>query len=696
MAAEPHRQILIYQERTHSSFLLIAFAACATAGPLVSQGAEKAPPAVATRPAVTSAPTDADWSLPVSDDGVQDLQLLELEVPTVITGTRHRQTVATAPYAVSVITAQDIRAAGARSVPDALRLVPGMDVAELGYNVAAVSPRGMERYLSSQVLVLVDGRQLYNSMFGGTDWGAWPFQLEDIARIEVIRGSGGVTWGTNAVNGVINIVTKDPAEQLGLTTVTSGGSRGTAKEHTGYAFQDGKLRMRVSGEYERSDGFQRGGSLLFPLDDEVKIGRMGVHAIYDAGPRDKLTISGGSGISQGGLWPSPLNRRGTERVPSMQTNFVLGKWTHDVALDNTVNVTGYVNDSYYTQGSDMVEFRYEQFALQLGHTLKPVENHTITWGIDTRADYVIGALADPYIMTENYASSGLIGAYIEDSWQFAPKWTLHLGGRIDYDFYGGFQPGGRAAISYEPQRDSLIYAAVSRAFMLPSVGDRFQDEPVMLGLGHLTSHVGMTPTTAITYELGARRKFFDKLDANLDIYWNEYNDWPTQQIKPGPPGLFRLDYDTRASASAYGVELGTRYAVTSRLTLLGNYTCEQLDWRGAMNPTMEGDINTPPKHKFMLGARWDPMEDLHLSSHLYYVDTVWAPNSSMPFLPRHIPHYFRLDLRAEYEFWKKQAAVAVGVRNLLDSHHREGGTLFLHTGEVPRMIYGEIRFQLGK
>ena len=95
--------------------------------------------------------------------------------------------------------------------------------------------------------MLVDGRQIFDSLFGGTLWGAWPFQLEDIDRIEVIRGPGGVTWGANAVNGVINIITKDPADQLGLTLSWSGGSRGTFKQHAGFGFREGKLRMRISG-----------------------------------------------------------------------------------------------------------------------------------------------------------------------------------------------------------------------------------------------------------------------------------------------------------------------------------------------------------------------------------------------------------------------------------------------------------------
>lgn len=108
-------------------------------------------------------------------------------------------------------------------------------------------------------------------------------------------------------------------------------------------------------------------------------------------------------------------------------------------------------------------------------------------------------------------------------------------------------------------------------------------------------------------------------------------------------------------------------------------------------PYLNQDFMTPPKHKFMLGAQYDPLSDLHLSSYLYYVDAVQAPDPSNPFLPRRLPQYFRLDLRAEYEFWKDRASIAVGVQNLLDGHHPEGSSQFINSAEVPRMVYAELR-----
>ncbi len=370
--------------------------AAALVAVLAAAMAAQPPPAASQAP--TSRPAEAGAGADLfSPDaaGMDDIKLLNLEVPTIITGTRHRQTIATAPYAVSVITAKDIRESGARSVPDALRLVPGMDVAELLYGVSAVSPRGGHRYLNNHLLVLVDGREFYDSMFGGTQWVAWPFQLEDIERIEVIRGTGGITWGTNATNGVVNIVTKDPADQRGLTVTGGGGSRGVHKEHMGYGFADEKLRLRVSGEYEGSDGFAKGGSRLFPLQDDYKEGRMALHAIYDAGPQDTLTFSGGSGLLDGGFSRTPLHGFGNRHNAGTQANYFLGRWDHVVSETESFNVLGYLNDFAFNQGAKMSDYRFQQFALQFSHTLKPVPDHTLTWGLDTRATCWTGPRPTP-------------------------------------------------------------------------------------------------------------------------------------------------------------------------------------------------------------------------------------------------------------------------------------------------------------
>ena len=679
----------------HCCVLLILLGLCLPAAAQDSLPAPEPAPTSPTQPAGPSSRPVAKSS-PRSTEEIEDLNLLNLqvpEVPMVVTASRREEKLADLPYAISVITADDIRRSGARSVPDALRLVPGMDVADISSGLSGVSPRGFHGAISRLALILVDGRQIYDPIFGGTVWGAWPFQLEDIDRIEVIRGPGGVTWGSNAVNGVINIITKDPKNQQGLTSTAAGGSRGMHKEHEGYGFTDGPLRMRVSGEYEANDGFQKGGSWLRGLNDEYKTGRGTAYGIYDAGPKDKLNFSIGNALVEGGYPTTPLGGIGVSQNASSQASFLMNTWTHTISKDNSFNLTGYVNDFYVCPGTPITEYRYQQLALQFGHTFKPADGHTLSWGIDSRTDLVDGTLADPPMLSKGHMSTAIIGAFVQDNWKFAPRWALDLGARLDYEFYGGFEPSARIALSYELTEHSLLYGSVSRAFHTPTAASRYLDISLMNGLARLTTNPEIGDETVIAYELGYRGKFFDKLDTNINLYWNDYTDLSATKLQLGPPGLVQEHFDNRSSPATYGVEFDNKYALTRTLTLLGNYTYQQVNWDADV-PFTNQDFITPPKHKFMLGARYDPLSDLHLSSHLYYVDAVHAPNPNNPLVSRCISQYFRLDLRAEYEFWKKQASVAVGVNNLLQANHYEGSTLQTNSAEVPRMIYAEFRMTI--
>lgn len=385
-----------------------------------------------------------------------------MQVQVVVTASRREQKISGVPYAISVITAADIRAAGARSVPGALLLAAGVDIADLTFGVAAVSPRGFHRFISNQVLVLVDGRQIFYSLFGGTLWGAWPFQLEDIDRIEVVRGPGGVIWGANAVNVVINIVTKDPADQLGLTLSTSGGSRGTFKQHVGYGFQEGKLRMRISGEYEASDGFRKGGSLLQRLEDDYKGGRFSLHAVYDKDEDNTFTFSAGSAVVDGGFPPTPLAGFGLRRNSGSQASYIMGTWRYQVADNDVFRFVGFINDFHVSTGLPQIDYRYQQIGLQFSHTFELSEGYTRTWEIDTRVDILDTSNSYPFLLSERFVATNIVGLYLQDEWQLDARWTLSLGGRVDYEFYGGFQPSARVAGLHTIRRRSDLRRRLPR------------------------------------------------------------------------------------------------------------------------------------------------------------------------------------------------------------------------------------------
>ncbi len=650
-----------------------------------------AEPSVTPGGPTTRAAGERPFALTVGEDWDEsDVALLELDLPEVVSATRRPQQSLLLPYAISVITAEDIRQAGVRSVPDALRLAAGVDVAALSFRSAAVSPRGMHGFVSRQVLVLVDGRQIYDSWFGGTLWGSWPLTLEDIERIEVIRGPAGVSWGANAVNGVINIITKDPAEQQGLTLRLGGGSRGTYWQYFAYGFGDQKLRMRISGQFDGTDGFKRGGVLLRRLDDDSLAAQLNVSLWYDADKHTRWTFMAGHLSLDEGYDPPPLavlrRRAGT------QASYVLLRWRRQLEEDNALEITGYVNDFGASNGMQAVDYRYQQLAFQISHTFKPHPDHTVVWGIDSRTDLLDTSNAFPVQNGKDFVATTIVGLYAEDEWRFAPRWTLRLGGRIDYDAYGGFEPSGRASLSYEISDDHMVYGAVSRAFQIPPAGVRFLRLPTADGLLFTTFERDASPQRLLAFEVGYHGRFADRLRANLALFWHRYRSITALRLRPGPPGLARFNVENIGRSSVYGAELELKYRVTERLAVLCNYTFQQLDWTSRV-PYGRTDGIRPPKHKLMLGLRYSPIERLHLSATAWWIDAAEASNPARPLTDMHIPPYWRLDLRAEYAFWDERASVAVGVRNLLDDHHPEGGTLFINSAEVPRMVYGELRIR---
>jgi outer membrane receptor protein involved in Fe transport len=377
-----------------------------------------------------------------------------------------------------------------------------------------------------------------------------------------------------------------------------------------------------------------------------------------------------------------------------QSAFLLGSWNHKISDDNEFELKGFANYFHIKSGPRWTDYLYHQAALEFGHRFSPVDDHTIRWGIDGRWDYTDASNADPFMLERDTISTAIIGVHVQHDWHFAPKWGLNLGGRIDYDSYGGFEPSGRAALSYRPNDDSIIYGAVARTYRMPSAGFRFIDHPIgpiVKEAIRITSNQSVDPESHVSFELGYRGRLFDRIDVGAGVYWGRYKDLVMTSPALGPPGYIQLISDNGSAARSYGAELEFEAPINDLLTILGHYTFQRFD----STSTLLGAGNiSPPEHKFMIGGRYDLTDDLRLSGNLFYVADVEAPSGALLIPQRHISPYFRLDLRAEHELWDDQASIAIGVRNLLDSNHAEGGAPPLDDAEVPRMIYAELRLKL--
>jgi len=263
------------------------------------------------------------------DELGEEIQFFKVESDVVTSVSRHPESLWGAAAAIHVITGEEISLSGAESLTDALRMVPGLDVAAVDRNMVAVSARGMAFIFADKMLVLLDGRPIYTPVFGGTIWHEWNTFMPDIDRIEVIRGPGGALWGANAMNGVINIITKSAEDTQGGLARVLGGARNLAQGELRYGGRFGSFEYRVFGRSADDDGFKSrvGGR----IDDGREEQRAGFRFDWDLGQGLSLTGTGeyydsrlGSGITALNLGPGGLTPTRIEAQDRMDTELFTG------------------------------------------------------------------------------------------------------------------------------------------------------------------------------------------------------------------------------------------------------------------------------------------------------------------------------------------------------------------------------------
>jgi len=302
-------------------------------------------------------------------------QLGNLEVTTV---SKEPEEIQRTPAAIYVLTHEDIRRSGATSIPEALRLVPGVEVAQIDSSTWAVGIRGFGSIFSKSVLVLIDGRNVYTPLFAGVNWKLQNVMLEDVDRIEVIRGPGGTIWGTNAVNGVINIITRNSKDTRG-TLVSVGG--GDVDQGTGEFRHGGSLGRNAS---YRVYGMAFGRGPEFHADrdnfDNWQLGQGGFRMDWDNQSNDSLTLQGdlykgGVGARQNLSFYSPPSSSIVDGTQDVSGGNILGRWRHKLDDGSNFQLQAYY-DRTYRLGSQLGETR-NTFDIDFLHQWKTLPRQDI-------------------------------------------------------------------------------------------------------------------------------------------------------------------------------------------------------------------------------------------------------------------------------------------------------------------------------
>jgi iron complex outermembrane receptor protein len=636
-------------------------------------------------------------------------ELLTVEVTSV---SKKEQTLFDAPAAVYVITQEDIRRSGATSIPEALRMVPGVQVARIDANKWAISARGFNNEFANKLLILIDGRSVYAPSFAGVFWDVQDTLLEDIDRIEVIRGPGGTLWGANAVNGVINIITKHARDtQGGLVTATGGKEdRGIGGVRYGARLADG-LYARAYGKYLNRDEFvTTSGS---PAADDWDVGRGGFRLDWDAADRDAVTVEGdlyrgkeGQITTYNSLSP-PFSLTAAERTTVAGGN-LLGRWRHNFSARSNLSLQLYYDrterDLLGTKElRDTVDF-------DLQHRFQLAEWNELVWGIGYRFTHDQIRNTFDLSFTPDHRGLSLASAFVQDEITIVPeRFRVILGSKFEYNDFTGFdlQPSGR--LLWTPRSRHTFWAAVSRAVRTPSRYERDvrfnlavipapnQPPTVVSAFG---SH-DFESETLLAYEVGYRTEPLPQVFLDVAAFYSQYDNLQTTETEapffealPAPAHLVVPSrFTNNMGGESYGVEVAASWNVASWCKLSGGYTW--FDERLHLDPASRAADTTAqagndPHNQLNARVSLNLPANFELDAGIYYVDHLlyaFGPSRLT------VPSYIRPDLRLGWHP-SERLELSATVQDLLDDHHVEFGA-YPNPGPIAiqRAIFGQLRWR---
>lgn len=624
--------------------------------------------------------------------------LMKIEVTSV---SRTPEPVTKAAAAVTVITSQDIIRSGATSIPEALRMAPGVQVASVDAHTWAVSARGFNDIFANKLLVMIDGRSVYTPLFSGVFWDQQDTLMEDIDRIEVIRGPGATLWGANAVNGVINIITKSAKDTQGLLI-----SGGTGTEELGFggirygAKLNDQVSARVYGKYFNRDNFKlANGDDAHDRWDKIQGGfRM------DWEPSDANLFT-----FQGDTYAGTYAQ--TFAVPTFVPPFaasvkddievhggnLLGRWSHTFSEDSQMTLQSYFDHT--TRNTPIFSEDRDTADVDFQHGFVVGERQRFVWGGGFRrtVDESEGTVSVSLFPANR--TSDLYSAFLQDEISLVPdKFTLTAGSKFEHNDFTGFEVQPSTRLLFTPHERHAIWTSVSRAVRTPS---RAEDDvtinptpsttPFPPGFASAKGSRTFDSEKLIAYELGYRLQPIERWSVDVATFYNDYDDLRSLE----PTGVFAQQVvANNLKGESYGVEVASTVQALENWRLSGGYSYLQLQIHrknGSTDTSNEAFLeNASPHHQVFMrsavdfGRSFDFGHEFEFDSIIRYVDSIAVFGTP-------IASYWSLDLRLA---WRPSAhwEVALIGQNLLDNQHPEFAPTNIATqpSEVERSVYAKL------
>jgi len=635
--------------------------------------------------------------------------LMNLQVTSV---SKRTQKVADAAAAIFVITQEDIRRSGATSVPEALRLVPGLEVARIDQNKWAIGSRGFNGRFDNKLLVLIDGRSVYTPLFSGVYWNVQDVMLEDVDRIEVIRGPGATLWGANAVDGVINVITKK-AKSTQSAVVTAGA--GTEERAAGGVRYGGKLGNNTY--YRAYTKYFNWGPSAYPSG-------MAAHDGWDAlrgGFRADWTPAGANSLTlQGDVYRSRFNE--TLTVASLSAPYsntfpndgkysggnILGRWSHtsersSMSLQMYYDNTTITDQSLFGDHQNILDIDFQ-------HGFHAGDSQQFVWGVGYRSIRDKNDASFTVSLQPNQVMLNQFSTFLQDDISLVDnRLQITLGSKFERNEFTGFEIQPNARLLWNVTPNQSIWTAVSRAVRTPALteeglrlnsqvippGTPSNPTPLPAVVAVFGSHQ-FNSEDLLAYELGYRVQATSSLSLDVATFYNNYSNLRTAE--PGAPFVEGSPAPTdivipfvagnKMSGGTYGVELFADWKVVPKWRLVGSYSYLQMDIHkniDSQDPTPDIPNGSSPRHQWYLRSSIDLPKHFEQETTLRFVDQLPSLN---------VPSYYSLDAHLG---WRPvtRLELSIGGQNLLNNWHFEFMPDFVNTSPtvVKRSIFGSITFR---
>ncbi len=584
--------------------------------------------------------------------------------------------------AVYVITPEDIRRSGANSIPDLLRMVPGISVQQVNAHSWDISARGFNgSVLANKLLVMIDGRAVYSPLFGGVFWELQDTLLEDIHRIEVIRGPGGALWGANAVNGVINIITKKAEDTQGGYVKLGAGTEERGFTSVRYGSQKNDWFYRTYLKYfNRDEGHRNSGT----ANDEWQMARTGFRA-----EKEHLTF-------QGDFYQGYLGQRAT--LSSFTSPYQAISEEPSYAQGGNL-LTRYQQDDWSLQSywqmtnQDFQSFKElrNMFDTEFNHHVEVASNQEVTWGLGYRLNLENMTNTETLAINENSRIDQVFSLFAQDEIKLLEdKLRFILGSKLEHNIYTDYEIQPNARVSYDLNDKNLVWAAVSQAIRTPS---RLESDGNVLGAAaapslftRLQGSHDLKAEKMRSYELGYRTQPRDNLFFDFSLFADHYDDLITYvTLGDTTENGFPLTPYLAANGlegETYGIELSSDITLQEWWKIKGAYTFTTLNIMKSQDIVDTIGVedfleNAVPRNSAYIRSSFDLPYGFELDTTFRYADS---------FAHHRIPSNTQMDISIGKTIQEWEIGI-VG-QNLLRDHHRQSyAGLSTATTQVERSVY---------